>query len=152
MVLAVVICGAAIFWINNPKSLAVISCGSGLLLVLMLGVLDFTVAQISNHLLCEVESRVPDRPRVLAKEKKQYQELLAKCRARYLNDRDVVLKLDLPILIGVFSAWVLGYLLLPQFVNVPENAYAYGFATGATALQIIIGNVTFEIMIACSST
>ena len=149
VVIAVVIGIAVFFWLS-PNALRVISLLAGAILVALLMALDILMAAISNHLLCDVELRSSDSAKLPPEEAQKFERLLSERRTRFLANRDIVLKLDLPILIGVCATWGIGFIFLPDILPANQQAFAVGFATGATTLQIIVGNISFEIISACA--
>lgn len=73
-------------------------------------------------------------------------------KAAHATAEQAFFKLDIPILAGVIITFVVGQLLLPH-VMVPTDTtapmvrtYADGFASGATAIQVVVGNVSYGII------
>ncbi len=130
--------------ININSDLKVINLLSGVVLVLLILLLDIQLSTISEEMLTEIESQSQFGGQIS-------EETLNLWRDRFLSDRDVVTKLDIPILIGVILTWSIGYLILPSVLNETAMIYAHGFATGSTALQLVIGNISFGFIEASSS-
>lgn len=138
IVIAVLIVIGAYF-VNVP--LSVLNLLSGVILVFLITCFDHNLSRISGIIL--------EKFKEIKSTKKQQ---IAFWSIRYRNDRDVVLKLDVPILLGVIFTWIVGYMILPSVLAGTEQIYANGFATGAIALQVIVGNIAFEIIIASQTS
>lgn len=130
-------------------SLVLVNFVSGITLVTLITIYDAYLAKESRILLDKVYSDIKNGNHENNLNHKN--EKLKNYKKRYINDNDVVWKLDIPILIGISMTWIIGYMILPNALPDKEMIYANGFAAGANALQLIIGNISFEIFSAFRS-
>lgn len=134
--------------------------GTGLVMLIMR--FDWHLLGIAEIRLSELESRntnssTPELgttkdPDSHNAERDDHQTELDKAKETYQTAEQTFFNLDIPLLAGVFIAFVIGQLLLPH-VLLPEDAtaamvtiYADGFASGATAIQIVVANVAYGII------
>lgn len=135
--------------------LLLINLLGGIFLVALVMRFDWEVLTIRELVVKEATSKVATAAASSADQEARRTELTA-AEAEFKLASDVFLKLDIPICCGIAVTFIVGQLILPFViagVSGPAGAepYACGFASGATALQLLVGNVTFETMQALRS-
>lgn len=136
--------------------------GSGLVMLVMrfdwhlLGIAESRLDEVkSTHARSSARIPVPaNAPSGPGAEQDDHATELDDAEAARAAAEQTFFKLDIPILAGVIITFVVGQLLLPHVMlptdttAVMVRTYADGFASGATAIQIVVGNVTYGMITA----
>lgn len=147
--------------------LLLINLLGGIGLVALIMRFDWQLVLIKELSVEEVESRRPNKPDLASCDEKtkethelklkEYESKLRTAKTDHETAEDVLFKLDIPILCGLLLTFFIGQLILPSVLGTGnpvamwESPYPCGFVTGATALQLIVGNVSLEMIRALQS-
>ncbi len=139
-------------WLKGMSNLW-ISFFAGPVLVSVIMLFDWNIMVLYSRLYEETMKLIAKRNSSTQASTIDHNATLIVDDDEYRKARHVFFKLDIPVYCGLWITFFVGMILLPKIIapgmdmiEAVTNPYVCGFVSGATALQILVGNITFSII------